>query len=96
MQKFFGVLDGKWMNLQPRERTNLAEIYCNLIATGEKGTGANPTYTILDKGEGQHPEDFTKTFMSLIVKNKVGINFVQGKFGMGSFGAVNFCKKYIF
>ena len=94
MQKFFGVLDGKWMNLQPKERTNLAEIYCNLIATGEKGAGANPTYTILDKGEGQHPEDFTKTFMSLIVKNKVGINFVQGKFGMGSFGAVNFCKKY--
>ena len=94
MEKFFGVRDGRWMNLQPNERTKLAERYCNLIATGEKGGGANPTYTILDKGEGQHPDDFTKTFMSLIVKNKVGINFVQGKFGMGSFGAVNFCKKY--
>ena len=70
----------------------MAEKYCNLVVTGEKGTGANPTYTIIDSAEGQEPDDFHKTFLSLTQKNKSGIRFVQGKFGMGSYGAVNFCK----
>ena len=50
--------------------------------------------TILDNCEGQHPSDFTKTFLSLVQGNKVKLGFTQGKFGMGSFGAVNFCTKF--
>ena len=94
IEKFFGVKAGKWLNVTPTEKTKLAERYCNLIATGESGVGSNPTITILDNCEGQHPYDFTKTFMSLTFNNKIKISFNQGKFGMGSFGAVNFCKKY--
>ena len=94
IEKFFGVRDGKWLNITAPERTKLAEKYCNLIATGESGRGSNPTMTILDNCEGQHPSDFTKTFLSLVQGNKVKLGFTQGKFGMGSFGAVNFCTKF--
>ena len=89
---FFNVEDGRWIDADKTKKNQLAEKYCNLVVTGEKGTGANPTYTIIDSAEGQEPEDFKKTFLSLTQKNKSGISFVQGKFGMGSYGAVNFCK----
>ena len=45
----------------------------------------------MDFGEGQKPEDFPKTFLSLSEKNKEGIPFVQGKFNMGSTGSLRFC-----
>jgi hypothetical protein len=89
---FFNVRDGRWIELDKAKKSRLAEKYCNLIVTGEKGAGANPSYTIIDSAEGQEPEDFKKTFLSLTQKNKSDISFVQGKFGMGSYGAVNFCK----
>ena len=89
---FFNVVDGRWIEVDTVKKNQLAEKYCNLVVTGEKGIGANPTYTIIDLAEGQEPEDFKKTFLSLTQKNKSGIRFLQGKFGMGSYGAVNFCK----
>ena len=92
VSSFFNVEDGRWIDVDRVKKSQLAEKYCNLVVTGEKGPGANPTYTIIDSAEGQEPEDFKKTFLSLTQKNKSGIRFVQGKFGMGSYGAVNFCK----
>ena len=92
VSNFFNVNDGRWIDSDSSRKNQLAEKYCNLVVTGEKGTGANPTYTIIDSAEGQEPDDFHKTFLSLTQKNKSGIRFVQGKFGMGSYGAVNFCK----
>ena len=94
MEKLLDVEDGRWINAVASTKTALAEKYCNFVATGEVGKNANPTYTIIDNCEGQHPSQFQSTFMSLTQKNKVGIKFVQGKFGMGSYGAVNFCTKY--
>ena len=94
MKKLLDVEDGRWINAVNKIKTSLAEKYCNLVATGEYGKNANPTYTIIDNCEGQHPSQFQSTFMSLTQKNKVGIKFVQGKFGMGSYGAVNFCTKH--
>ena len=91
IEKFFNVRGGRWINAPDKDRTLLGKKFCNLVATGEKGRNSNPMLTIIDSAEGQHPNDFYKTFMSLTLKNKVGIKFVQGKFGMGSFGAVNFC-----
>jgi len=51
---------------------------------------------IYDNGEGQHPEDFEKTFLSLLKGNKNEIHFVQGKYNMGGTGAIVFCgrKRY--
>ncbi|OIN92086.1 MAG: nucleotide pyrophosphohydrolase [Anaerolineae bacterium CG03_land_8_20_14_0_80_58_20] len=46
---------------------------------------------LYDNGEGQHPDDFPNTFLSLHRNNKTDIHFVQGKYNMGSTGAVVFC-----
>ena len=49
--------------------------------------------TIYDNGEGQHPEDFESTFLSIGKGNKNDILFVQGKYNMGGTGAIVFCGK---
>lgn len=48
---------------------------------------------IYDDGEGQLPEDFEKTFLSLLRGNKNEIHFVHGKYNMGGAGAIAFCGK---
>ncbi|MEM6734564.1 MAG: hypothetical protein AAF620_00720 [Bacteroidota bacterium] len=48
---------------------------------------------VYDNGEGQHPEDFERTFLSLLKGNKNDIHFVQGKYNMGGSGAIVFCGK---
>ncbi len=53
-----------------------------------------PTSVIIyDNGEGQHPEDFEDTFLSLLRGNKNNVHFVQGKYNMGGSGAIVFCGK---
>lgn len=51
-----------------------------------------PSLTVADQGEGQTPDDFPNTFMSLNKSNKLRIPFVQGKFNMGGTGALRFSK----
>lgn len=60
------------------------------------GPRMNTSLTIYDDGEGQHPEDFEKTFLSLLRGNKNEIRFVQGKYNMGGSGSIIFCgrKRY--
>src|SRR5581483_3972056 len=55
-----------------------------------KRTGL-PCYTFVDNGEGQRPEDFEDTFLSLSAGNKKDIPFVQGKYNMGSSGVLGYC-----
>ena len=53
-----------------------------------------PTSVIIyDNGEGQHPEKFEDTFLSLLSGNKNKVHFVQGKYNMGGSGAIVFCGK---
>jgi len=53
-----------------------------------------PTSVIIyDNGEGQHPDDFEDTFLSLLKGNKNNVHFVQGKYNMGGSGAIVFCGK---
>lgn len=64
-----------------------------LAATGlrsNEGSG-RPSLTISDAGEGQTPDDFPNTFLSLQRSNKLRVPFVQGKFNMGATGALQFC-----
>jgi hypothetical protein len=89
-EKFFDVEDGDLRNLSKSERTELAKEIA-LVASGEKGRGADPTYTIIDRGEGQHPHNFPTTFLSLAESNKLRIPFVTGKFNMGGTGVLPFC-----
>ncbi len=61
-----------------------------ILADGPK---KNTSLIIYDDGEGQHPEDFEDTFLSLLQGNKNEIHFVQGKYNMGGSGAIVFCGK---
>ena len=61
-----------------------------ILADGPK---RNTSLIIYDDGEGQHPEQFEDTFLSLLRGNKNEIRFVQGKYNMGGSGAIVFCGK---
>lgn len=61
-----------------------------ILADGPK---RNTSLIIYDDGEGQHPEKFEETFLSLLRGNKNEIHFVQGKYNMGGSGAIVFCGK---
>jgi len=89
LKVFFNIFDGKLSNIDARDRTKLAENIL-LIATGAK---SNPSYSIIDKGEGQTPKRTPGTFVSLARSNKLRIPFVQGKFNMGGTGTLQFCGK---
>ena len=60
-------------------------------ATGYMPMAGKPSISIADQGEGQTPNSFPDTFMSLHRSNKLRIPFVQGKFNMGGTGALQFC-----
>ena len=53
-------------------------------------------FTFVDTGEGQHGDDFEKTFLSLSGGHKSSIPFVQGKYNMGSSGVLSYCGKQWF
>jgi hypothetical protein len=57
----------------------------SVFATEPKGwtSRERPTISIADLGEGHTPAAFPKTFVSLGQRNKVDIQFVQGKFNQG-------------
>jgi hypothetical protein len=60
-------------------------------ATGHMPSAGKPSISIADQGEGQRPDSFPDTFLSLHRSNKLRIPFVQGKFNMGGTGALQFC-----
>lgn len=69
------------------QRRQLAE-RLQILADGPR---METSLVIYDDGEGQAPEDFETTFLSLLRGNKNDIHFVQGKYNMGGAGAVAFC-----
>ncbi len=73
-------------DLRPARR-RLAE-RLQVLADGPR---METSLVVYDDGEGQAPEDFESTFLSLLRGNKNDIHFVQGKYNMGGAGAVAFC-----
>ena len=67
-----------------------------VLADGYARNTGNASIIIYDDGEGQHPNDFANTFLSLGRGNKNEIKFVQGVYNMGGCGAITFCgeKRY--
>ena len=63
----------------------------NRITLAATGTRQNPSFTVVDNGEGQTPDSMPDTLLSLYQRNKVDVHFVQGKFNMGGTGALRFC-----
>lgn len=90
VEEYFGIKNGDFSEVSHEDRRSIAE-KVQIIATGDK---TSPNIIIYDEGEGQHPDDFDKTFLSLHKRNKADIHFVQGKYNMGSTGAVVFCGKH--
>lgn len=85
---------GKLVNLDPKDPW-LKTFAQNNLAIGITGAKSKakglPCYTFADNGEGQNPDDFETTFLSLSAGNKRSIPFVQGKFNMGSSGVLRYC-----
>ncbi|MDP3147804.1 MAG: hypothetical protein Q8N83_01625 [Ignavibacteria bacterium] len=73
--------------------TTFRKIQSESIQIIADGPRMDTSLIIYDDGEGQKPEDFEKTFLSLLRGNKNEIKFVQGKYNMGGSGAVVFCGK---
>lgn len=76
-------------------RNAYAEDHLVLYATGTK---PRPSLSLYDAGEGQLAKDFPATFCSLIYGDANGsykgaIQFVQGRFNMGSSGVLPFCSE---
>ena len=84
---FFNVDNGKWENIVSTERNRIAQ-NIQIILTGDRKT---PNVTIYDNGEGQNSSNFESTFLSIARGNKNDVPFVQGKYNMGSTGALVFC-----
>ena len=62
-----------------------------VFATGKMPREGYPCVNIVDCGEGQAPDDFDETFLSLTRSNKLRIPFVQGEYNMGGAGVLKFC-----
>jgi hypothetical protein len=90
-EQFLKIPDGNLAKLSPMKRTELAEQNISIMVSGQKPDEGNPCVTIVDTGEGQKPEDFEGTLVSLLRSNKSSVPFVQGKFNMGSTGSLVFC-----
>ncbi|MDC9721383.1 MAG: hypothetical protein PSN34_01245 [Urechidicola sp.] len=86
------INEGKIQNLDKGHQNKIADESIFIGIKRALGSKKYPTYTIVDFGEGQKPEDFKDTFVSVedSKNNKEGIPFVQGKFHMGSTGVFRF------
>src|SRR5258706_2071021 len=87
IKRFFHPINETWY-LSPARQKQAEEI--QILADSPR---MNTSLVIYDNGEGQHPQDFEKTFLSLLKGNKNEIAFVQGKYNMGGTGALVFCGK---
>lgn len=90
-EQFLAIPEGNLAKLSTEQRTALAGQNISIIVTGQKPTDGNPCVIVVDTGEGQNPEDFKDTLLSLLKNNKVSVPFVQGKFNMGSTGSLAYC-----
>ncbi len=87
---FFKIKKGDFSEMGQTKRRELAK---NIMIIAE-GVKSRPTLTVVDNGEGQKPDDFEHTFVSLHRGNKDKIRFVQGKYNMGGTGVLTFCGEY--
>jgi hypothetical protein len=87
VERFFMVPRGRIGELTTSQQRDLAEM-TQLVAVGSK---TDPSYLVIDMGEGQTPKMQPQTFLSLAKSNKMRIPFVQGKFNAGGTGVLQFC-----
>ena len=92
VDKFVMKLNGgKIIKADGTDLRKYAEQNLVIGIVGSKSSQVRPCYVFCDNGEGQHPDRFSNTFLSLKAKNKSEIPFVQGKYNMGSSGVLMYC-----
>jgi len=87
----FNIAEGRLANTSQEERYRIGNRIF-LVATG--ATKGDPSYTIVDQGEGQTPARMPSTLLSLPSSGKpykLKVPFVQGVFNMGGTGVMPFC-----
>ena len=93
IEKFYGD-KYQWLSSEFRKKQALEiQVIADGITKLKHARTYDTSLTIYDNGEGQHPEDFESTFLSIGKGNKNDILFVQGKYNMGGTGAIVFCGK---
>ena len=91
-EKFFGIKEGRLRSLSNKELEEISQRNM-LVATGARD---NPAFMIIDRGEGQAPNNLEDTLLSLNKGNKQKIKFVQGLHNQGGTAVVRHLGKYGF
>jgi len=93
IERFYGEKH-QWLSREfiKREASNI-QVIADGITKFKSARTYDTSLTIYDNGEGQHPENFEDTFLSIGKGNKNDILFVQGKYNMGGTGSIVFCGK---
>ena len=89
VEKFFNIKEVDFSLLSSKKRRELSESIQVIIEGGKE----YPNIIIYDDGEGQSPENFSDTFLSLGKENKLKIRFDQGQYNMGGSGVLPYCGK---
>lgn len=87
IKRFFGE---KVANLDLSDK-EVREIASKTVRIISEGTIEKPTISVIDFGEGQHPKDFPRTFLSIGGTNKIKIKFAHGVYNQGGSAALKFC-----
>lgn len=87
IKNFFGE---KIANFELSDK-EVREIAAKTVRIIGEGTPEKPTFSFIDFGEGQHPKDFPKTFLSIGGSNKIKIKFAHGVYNQGGSAALKFC-----
>ena len=82
IQRYFGGRD--------EIRKKRSEFAKELIRISAEGRKDMPTITVIDSGEGQAPDEISKTILSLSENIKEQIKFVYGTYNQGGSSALSF------
>ena len=88
LERYMGVPGGDISKLDGPKMLKLAQ---NVRVMADGAKTSSPNIVVADRGEGQEPEKFETTLLSLQKGNKKRIKFVQGKYNMGGTGVLPFC-----
>jgi hypothetical protein len=92
-KKWWGVPSDGLSGMSDKDRRTLADNIRVTMFEGE--TTDRPTVVIQDRGMGQHPDDFSRTHLSLLASNKKSSTHVMGVYNAGGAASYKFAKSTV-
>jgi hypothetical protein len=92
-KKWWGVPNDGLSGMTDKDRRALADNIRVTMFEGE--TADRPTIVIQDRGMGQHPDDFSRTHLSLLASNKKSSTHVMGVYNAGGAASYKFAKSTV-